>query len=410
MHSGGLALVAANHRGRNVDFQTPSALRACGSRRFPRHNHLDDPMIDKTYEPRAVEARIYEAWLEANAFAAGAGAKPGRRALLDRHPAAQRHGLAPHRARAQQHAPGHPHPLRAHARQGRALAAGHRPRRHRHPDDRRAPADGAPAARRAARWAARSSSSRVWEWKAESGGTIMNQLKRLGASADWSRERFTMDETAARGPDGPRRHQGVRRAPQARPDLSRQAPGELAPGPRNRDLRPRSREHRGQRPDVAPPLPDRGHRTSTSSSPPRAPRPCSATPASPCTPRTSATSTSSASTSILPLVGRRIPIVADEYADPELGSGAVKITPAHDFNDFEVGQRHNLEPDQHLHDRARDQRQRARRSIAASTASRPARRSSPTSKRIGVARSGSRTRRSWCRTTRSPSSSSSSRT
>ena len=47
-------------------------------------------------------------------------------------------------------------------------------------------------------------------------------------------------------------------------------------------------------------------------------------------------------TAILPLVGRRIPIVADEYADPEKGTGAVKITPAHDFNDFEVGRRHDL--------------------------------------------------------------------
>ena len=47
-------------------------------------------------------------------------------------------------------------------------------------------------------------------------------------------------------------------------------------------------------------------------------------------------------TAILPLVGRRIPIIGDEYADPEKGSGAVKITPAHDFNDFEVGRRHNL--------------------------------------------------------------------
>src|SRR5207247_6390546 len=45
---------------------------------------------------------------------------------------------------------------------------------------------------------------------------------------------------------------------------------------------------------------------------------------------------------ILPLVGRKIPIVADEYSDPEKGSGAVKVTPAHDFNDFEVGRRHNL--------------------------------------------------------------------
>src|SRR3546814_8783703 len=59
---------------------------------------------------------------------------------------------------------------------------------------------------------------------------------------------------------------------------------------------------------------------------------------------------------ILPLVGRRIPIVADSYADPEQGSGAVKITPAHDFNDFEVGKRHDLEminvfdSDAHLND------------------------------------------------------------
>ncbi len=50
----------------------------------------------------------------------------------------------------------------------------------------------------------------------------------------------------------------------------------------------------------------------------------------------------------LPLVGRLIPIVADEYADPEKGSGAVKITPAHDFNDFEVGRRHGLESNQHF--------------------------------------------------------------
>ena len=56
----------------------------------------------------------------------------------------------------------------------------------------------------------------------------------------------------------------------------------------------------------------------------------------------SATGTWSGAAPILPLVGRRIPIVADEYSDPEKGTGAVKITPAHDFNDFEVGRRHNL--------------------------------------------------------------------
>ena len=69
-----------------------------------------------------------------------------RKPYLDRHPAAERHRLAPHGPRAQQHAPGHPRPLRAHARPRRALAAGHRPRRHRHPDGGRAPDDGAAGA------------------------------------------------------------------------------------------------------------------------------------------------------------------------------------------------------------------------------------------------------------------------
>ena len=67
---------------------------------------------------------------------------------------------------------------------------------------------------------------------------------------------------------------------------------------------------------------------------------------------------------ILPLVGRRIPIVADEYSDPEKGTGAVKITPAHDFNDFEVGKRHGLPHGQHLatrgQARARPQRRTSR--------------------------------------------------
>ena len=66
-------------------------------------------------------------------------------------------------------------------------------------------------------------------------------------------------------------------------------------------------------------------------------------------------SISSASTHVvLPLVGRRIPIVADEYADPEKGSGAVKITPAHDFNDFEVGKRHPACPSISIFDRRRN--------------------------------------------------------
>ena len=131
---------------------------------------------------------------------------------------------------------------------------------------------------------------RVWEWKAEVGGTILNQLKRLGASADWSRERFTMDEGLS---------EAVRKVfvepLREGPDLPRQAAGELASRPRDRDLRPRGREHRDQRQDVAPPLPHRGHGPRRSPSPRRAPRPCWATSRLPCIPRTSATSTSSAS-------------------------------------------------------------------------------------------------------------------
>ena len=89
-----------------------------------------------------------------------------RRAVLHRHPAAERHRLAAYGPCAQQHAAGRAVPLRAHARQGRALAAGHRPCRHRHPDGGRAPADGAPGARPARRSAARSSSRRSGQWKA----------------------------------------------------------------------------------------------------------------------------------------------------------------------------------------------------------------------------------------------------
>ena len=101
-------------------------------------------------------------------------------------------------------------------------------------------------------------------------------------------------------------------------------------------------------------------------------------------------SASSASKCVLPLVGRLIPIVADAYADPEKGTGAVKITPAHDFNDFEVGRRHGLRADQHPRRRGgmllagndgfpRGTRARAGGDGArtASTASRPASASSP---------------------------------
>ena len=108
---------------------------------------LSPIMLEKTYQPADIEARIHAAWMKADAFKAGRPERAKAAALLHRHPAAQRDGLAAHRACAQQHAAGRALPLRAHARQGRAVAAGHRPRRHRHADRRRAPADGAAGAR-----------------------------------------------------------------------------------------------------------------------------------------------------------------------------------------------------------------------------------------------------------------------
>ena len=186
---------------------------------------------------------------------------------------------------------------------------------------------------------------RVWEWKAEFGGTIINQLKRLGASCDWSRERFTMDEGLSRAVV-----EGVRRTLSRRADLQGQAAGQLGPEAADRDLRSRSAAGRGEGPPLASALSARRQDVQSRrsdrlilSSRRRGRRRCSATSRSRCIPTTNAIAISSGKAHvILPLVGRRIPIVADEYSDPEKGTGAVKITPAHDFNDFEVGQRHDL--------------------------------------------------------------------
>jgi valyl-tRNA synthetase len=149
-------------------------------------------MLEKTFTPAEMEARLYAEWENRGFFKPGR--KPQGRCLHHRDPAAQCDGLAAHGACPQQHHPGHPRPLRADARQGRAVAAGHRPCGHRHADG-----GGAPARRKENNTDRRTMGreaflKRVWEWKAESGGIISQQLRRLGASCDWSRERFTMDE------------------------------------------------------------------------------------------------------------------------------------------------------------------------------------------------------------------------
>ena len=170
-----------------------------------------------------------------------AGARRGG-ALLHRHPAAERHRLAAHGPRAQQHAAGRAVPLRAHARPRRAVAAGHRPRRHRHPDGGRAPADGAAGAEPARHGPRGVPRAGLGVEGSSRGGTIVSQLKRLGASCDWSRERFTMDEGLSRG----RRARCSSTLYRDGPDLQGQAAGQLGPEAPDRDLRPRGRAGRGQ--------------------------------------------------------------------------------------------------------------------------------------------------------------------
>ncbi len=185
---------------------------------------------------------------------------------------------------------------------------------------------------------------RVWQWKAESGGVIVNQLKRLGASCDWSRERFTMDEGLSRA------------VVKVFVELHREGliykDKRLVnwdPEAADRDFRSRGAAGRGQGQPVVFALSAAKARPSIPDDP------ASFIVVATTRPETMLGDSAVAvhpdderyahlvgKHVILPLVGRKIPIVADEYSDPEKGSGAVKVTPAHDFNDFEVGRRHNL--------------------------------------------------------------------
>ncbi len=184
---------------------------------------------------------------------------------------------------------------------------------------------------------------RVWQWKAESGGVIVNQLKRLGASCDWSRERFTMDEGLSRAVV--KVFVGLHRQGLIYKDkrLVNWDPKLLTA---ISDLEVQQIEVKGSLWYLRYPLEGKTFN-------PDDPRTFIVVATT--RPETMLGDTAVAvhpdderytqlvgKHVILPLVGRRIPIVADEYSDPEKGSGAVKVTPAHDFNDFEVGRRHNL--------------------------------------------------------------------
>nr|WP_314069823.1 valine--tRNA ligase [uncultured Roseococcus sp.] len=178
---------------------------------------------------------------------------------------------------------------------------------------------------------------RIWEWKAESGGTITRQLRRLGASLDWPRERFTMDAGLSKAvvevfvrlhKEGLiyRDTRLVNWDPVFQTAIS--------------DLEVESRETKGQIWTLRYPVegePGRYILVATTR-----PETMLGDAAVAVHPEDERFKDLIGKKAIVPLVGRAIPIVADTYSDPEKGTGAVKITPAHDFNDYEVGRRHDL--------------------------------------------------------------------
>ncbi|EQM67860.1 valine--tRNA ligase [Pseudomonas solani] len=183
---------------------------------------------------------------------------------------------------------------------------------------------------------------KVWEWKEQSGGTITRQIRRLGSSVDWSRERFTMDDGLS---------EAVKEA-----FVRLHADGLIYRGKRLvnwdtkfhtaiSDLEVESHDEKGHLWNLRYPLAD-GLKTAdgkdhlvVATTRPETLLGDSAVAVHPEDERYKALIGKFVE---LPLVGRRIPIIADDYCDPEFGTGCVKITPAHDFNDYEVGKRHDL--------------------------------------------------------------------
>jgi valyl-tRNA synthetase len=182
---------------------------------------------------------------------------------------------------------------------------------------------------------------KVWEWKAESGGAIVNQLKRLGASCDWSRERFTMDPGSSKAVL--KAFVELYRAGLIYKDkrLVNWDPKLLTAVS---DIEVVAQAVKGQLYHFKYPLADEAGRPTDEYVVVATTRPETllGDTAVAVHPEDERYAHLHGRKVVLPLVGRLIPIVADEYSDPEKGSGAVKITPAHDFNDFEVGARHEL--------------------------------------------------------------------
>ena len=292
-------------------------------------------MLDKTYDAASVEPRIRELWEKAEAFRAGAGAEPGAEHFSI--------VIPPPNVTGSLHM-GHAlnntlqdilirfermrgkdvlwQPGMDHAGIATQMVVERQMMERQEPNRRTIGRD--------------AFVRKVWEWKAESGGMIINQLKRLGASCDWSRERFTMDEGLSRAVIKVfvqlhkekliyRDKRLVNWDPKLMTAIS--------------DLEVQQVEVKGYLWHFRYPIEDSDRYITVATTRPETMLGDTAVAVHPDDERYRDLIGKHA---VLPLVGRLIPIVADEYADPEAGSGAVKITPAHDFNDFDVGRRHNL--------------------------------------------------------------------
>ena len=293
-------------------------------------------MLDKTYQPQNIEDAVYGAWEEANAFAAGAPgrerAKPFAIVIPPPNVTGSLHmGHALNntlqdvlvrfermRGRDVLWQPGTDHAGIA------TQMVVERQLMERQEPNRRAMGRDAFI-------------KRVWQWKEESGNTIVGQLKRLGCSCDWSRLRFTMDEGLSRAVR--KVFVDLYRAGLIYKDkrLVNWDPELLTA---ISDLEVEQIETKGHLWHLRYPIEGMpGKFIVVATTRPETMLGDTAVAVHPDDERYKHLVGKNV---ILPLVGRRIPIIADEYSDPEKGSGAVKITPAHDFNDFEVGRRHGL--------------------------------------------------------------------
>ncbi len=326
---------------------------------------MDDIMLDKTYDAAAIEPRIAAKWKQDDAFAAGKGAEPGAETFTIVIPPPNVTGSL-HMGHALNNTlqdvlvrfermrgkdvlwqPGLDHAgIATQMVVERQLAERQEPNRHAMGREKFV--------------------DRVWQWKDESGGIIVNQLERLGASCDWGRERFTMDEGLS---------QAVLEVFVAlyREGLIYKDKRLVNWDPKLltaiSDLEVEQIETKGNLWHFRYPLADGATYDHPWFEEPdgtkRDWKPSDGTPSghdkrdyivvATTRPETMLGDTGVAvhpddprykdlvgKHAILPIVGRRIPIVADHYPDPEAGTGAVKMTPAHDFNDFEVGKRCDL--------------------------------------------------------------------